>query len=329
MSGFQHCWAHNRIALAAAAVGSVLIAGIGSASAQTAPKQPANAQAKTDETAQLRKRVEQLEEQLIDIQVVLGTLETLAKSGARSGPPAPSAGATASGGRFTTQSGSMTRIDALETQLRALASQVQQLSGGRTQGGAVANNQIPPAGVNRSQPFGVQPSTGFGSTTVQPESQSRGQQQGNLAAPAQPGAASGTSSSFLPSSSGDDAQGAYESAYGLLLQQDYGAAQKSFAEFLKQHPQSPLAGNAQYWLGETYYVRGEYKFAAGAFLKGYRQYSRSNKAADSLLKLAMSLDKLGQRAAACSSLSELGQKYPQAAAHVRRRASQERSRLRC
>ncbi|MEM7279528.1 MAG: tol-pal system protein YbgF [Pseudomonadota bacterium] len=334
MSGFQHCWTLSRVALAATAAGCLLVAGYGPATAQTKPKPQANTQANTqakaDETAQLRKRVEQLEEQLIDIQVVLGTLETLAKSGARSGPPSPNAGGTAAGGTsFTSQSGSMTRMDALETQLRALASQVQQLSNGRPQGNAVANNQPPPAGVNRSQQFGVQPSTGFGSTTVQPEAQTRGQQQGSLATPAQPGAAAGTSSSFLPSSSGGNAQGAYESAYGLLLQQDYGAAQKSFADFLKRHPRSPLAGNAQYWLGETYYVRGEYKFAAGAFLKGYRQYSRGNKAPDSLLKLAMSLDKLGQRAAACSSLSELGQKYPQAAAHVRRRASQERSRLRC
>ncbi len=290
------------------------------ATAQTKAKPPTQ----NDETAQLRKRVEQLEEQLIDIQVVLGTLETLAKSGGQAAGPGATVGVAGA-------AGGSARLNALETQLRALTSQVQQLSSGQQQFPATGNSQLPPAnGANNGgfasnvQPANP-PTTGFGSTTVQPETQPSAGQQNNFAAPRT------TFNSAAPQQvpTGGDAQAEYETAYGLLLQQDYGAAQKSFSEFLKNHPTSPLAGNAQYWLGETYYVRGKYKFAAGAFLKGYRQHSRSNKAPDSLLKLAMSLDKLGQRAAACSSLGELGQKYPQAAAHVRRRASQERSRLRC
>lgn len=291
--------------------------------AQTAQQ----AQAKPDETAQLRKRVEQLEEQLIDIQVVLGTLETLAKSGVQ-----PSNGnSTAQGAGFASQSGGSDRISALETQVRALTSQVQQLSSGQSPNPTAALNPLPPASTTgQNQTASQAPVPGFGSTIVQPESQGgTGVESSNLAAPSTSPSDTNTGGVFQPSAAQADAQSQYEAAYGLLLQQDYGAAQSSFAEFLKNNPQSPLAGNAQYWLGETFYVRGQYKSAAGAFLKGYRQFSRGNKAPDSLLKLAMSLDKLGQRAAACSSLAELDQKYPQAAAHVRRRASQERSRLRC
>ena len=283
------------------------------------------AQPKTDETAQLRKRVEQLEEQLIDIQVVLGTLETLAKSGGASA----AGNVSAQGPRFSGPSGGADRISALETQVRALASQVQQLSSGRAPNGP-APNPLPRTTLEQNRTASQAPVPGFGSTVVQPESQSGTRvESGNLAAPRTTPGNTNSSGVFQPSAAQASAQSQYETAYGLLLQQDYGAAQTSFAEFLKNNPRSPLAGNAQYWLGETFYVRGQYKSAAGAFLKGYRQFSRSNKAPDSLLKLAMSLDKLGQRAAACSSLSELGQKYPQAAAHVRRRASQERSRLRC
>ena len=85
----------------------------------------------------------------------------------------------------------------------------------------------------------------------------------------------------------------YETAYGYLLQRDYGAAEAAFDEFLRRHPNDPLAGNAQYWLGESLYVRGQYRAAAGAFLKGYQTYARSAKAPESLLKLAMSLQRLG------------------------------------
>ncbi|MEO0673196.1 MAG: tetratricopeptide repeat protein, partial [Pseudomonadota bacterium] len=69
--------------------------------------------------------------------------------------------------------------------------------------------------------------------------------------------------------------------------------------------------------------------AASAFLKGYQTYDRSPKAPDSLLKLAMSLDRLGQKDAACSSFGELSQKFPQAPGHIRSRATSERRRLGC
>jgi tol-pal system protein YbgF len=121
----------------------------------------------------------------------------------------------------------------------------------------------------------------------------------------------------------------YETAYGYLLQRDYGAAEAAFDEFLRRHPNDPLAGNAQYWLGESLYVRGQYRAAAGAFLKGYQTYSRSAKAPENLLKLAMSLQKLGQKDAACSSYNELASKFPSAPAHVKTTAQAERQRAGC
>jgi tol-pal system protein YbgF len=121
----------------------------------------------------------------------------------------------------------------------------------------------------------------------------------------------------------------YETAYGYLLQRDYGAAEAAFDEFLRRHPNDPLAGNAQYWLGESLYVRGQYRAAAGAFLKGYQTYAKSAKAPESLLKLAMSLQRLGQKDAACSSFSELTTKFPSAPAHVKTTAQTERQRAGC
>lgn len=126
-----------------------------------------------------------------------------------------------------------------------------------------------------------------------------------------------------------DAETEYQTAYGYLLQQDYGAAQAAFSAFLKRYPDAALAGNAQYWLGETHYVRGAYKNAAVAFLKGYEKYGDGNKGPDSLLKLALSLGKLRQKAAACSSLDQLRSRYRNAPQPILQRAKDERRRLRC
>jgi tol-pal system protein YbgF len=122
---------------------------------------------------------------------------------------------------------------------------------------------------------------------------------------------------------------AYETAYGYLLQRDYPAAEAAFEEFLRRFPNDALAGNAEYWLGESLYVRGQFRAAAGAFLKGYQNYARSAKAPESLLKLAMSLQRLGQKEAACSSYSELATKFPNAPAHVKTSAQAERQRAGC
>ncbi|HEY9568641.1 MAG TPA: tetratricopeptide repeat protein, partial [Thalassobaculum sp.] len=51
-----------------------------------------------------------------------------------------------------------------------------------------------------------------------------------------------------------DAQ--YNYAYGLLAQGNYDGAEQALTQFLQANGDSPLASNAQYWLGETYYIRG-------------------------------------------------------------------------
>ena len=114
-----------------------------------------------------------------------------------------------------------------------------------------------------------------------------------------------------------------------MLRRDYASAQSAFGALIKNHPQSRMAGNAQYWLGETYYVRGKYRPAADAFLKAYRNYSNGIKAPDSLMKLAFSLARLGQKGAACKTFSELDLKYPNAPNHVKQRAGMERRRTGC
>ena len=121
----------------------------------------------------------------------------------------------------------------------------------------------------------------------------------------------------------------YRNAFGLLSQANYGEAELALRSFVAQNPQDPLAGNAKYWLGETFYVRQDYQQAAVTFAEAYQEYPDSGKAPDNLLKLGMSLSALGNKNDACGTFAELLKRYPQAAATVLQRAKQERQRLAC
>lgn len=270
--------------------------------------------------AQLRQRVEQLEEQLVDMQVVIGTLESLAKNtGGGAAAPAGRGGAQAFG------SGDQGRLDSMEMQIRALTAQLEQMGDQLRAAEGRRGATAPPPARTVSAPA-APPVPAFGATTVSKpdEPAPRG-----TSPDSQPGGSTRTSAVETPAGDGGSPKQLYETAYGFLLQQNYGAAEASFSDFLQRYPNDALAGNAQYWLGESFFVRGDYKVAASAFLKGYQTYQRSAKAPDSLLKLAMSLDRLGQREAACTSFNELNTRFPQAPSHVKSRADSERRRLGC
>jgi len=121
----------------------------------------------------------------------------------------------------------------------------------------------------------------------------------------------------------------YDFAIDLMKRGQYDQARTAFVEFLRLHPNDTLAGNAQYWLGETYYAQNRHKEAGDAFLTGYTTYSSSNKAPDSLLKLGMSLAALGNKDAACTVWSELGSRFPQASPAVVARNKLEREKAGC
>ncbi|MBK3736982.1 tol-pal system protein YbgF [Azospirillum brasilense] len=131
----------------------------------------------------------------------------------------------------------------------------------------------------------------------------------------------------LPANSTPEKQ--YEHAFELLRQSDYDKAEKAFSDFLAKNKTHQLAGNAQYWLGETYYVRNKFQDAAVAFAEGVQKYPKNNKAADNLLKLGMSLQQLNQKKDACTAFNQLINKFPEASASVKRRADTERRRLNC
>jgi tol-pal system protein YbgF len=147
------------------------------------------------------------------------------------------------------------------------------------------------------------------------------------AAEAAAAAASGSGANVvLP---GDTPKDQYDYAVGLLQKSAYPEAEVALKSFLKDHPSDPLAGNAQYWLGETYYARGDYKSASIAFAEGYQKYPNSPKVVDNLLKLGMALGQSGQKDNACIALKQLDKKFPDASSAIKDRANRAKQRFGC
>ncbi len=129
-------------------------------------------------------------------------------------------------------------------------------------------------------------------------------------------------------SSGDIAS-QYESAFSKLKGGDYQNAQIEFDRFLKANPGHPLSANATYWYGETFYAQQKFSEASRIFAESYKKYPKGPKAADSLLKLGMSLGGAGKTKEACVSLKQLKKQYPAGNSTLLHRADQEMSKLAC
>ncbi len=119
--------------------------------------------------------------------------------------------------------------------------------------------------------------------------------------------------------SSDSPDALYERSYENLFRRRFGDAESGFREFVQKYPEHSLGGAAQYWLGETFYSQQDYRQAAEAFLLGYKQYPKSRRAPDSLLKLGISLDRLGQKQQACAAYGSVTTEYPKAV-EARKRA---------
>ncbi|WP_168206291.1 tol-pal system protein YbgF [Labrenzia sp. PHM005] len=121
----------------------------------------------------------------------------------------------------------------------------------------------------------------------------------------------------------------YDQAYSMAVNGDYSAAETGFRTFLESYPDHELTANAQYWLGESLLAQQNYREAADAFLKTYRDHPGNSKSPDSLLKLGVSLRGLGETDVACATFSELLNKFPNAAPAVLSQARDERQRAQC
>jgi tol-pal system protein YbgF len=105
-------------------------------------------------------------------------------------------------------------------------------------------------------------------------------------------------------------QAVYAQAFDALKAGSYSIAITGFKDFLGTYPTSPLADNAQYWLGEAYYVNHDYDSAGNAFRTVLRKWPDSRKAPDAMLKLGYTQFEQKQYGAARATLEDVSKKYP-------------------
>ncbi|MDF0535437.1 tol-pal system protein YbgF [Shewanella yunxiaonensis] len=135
------------------------------------------------------------------------------------------------------------------------------------------------------------------------------QQTSNVAnaVPAQPAAASSGSSLSETDS--------YQRAVDLVLKaRQYDAAIPAFKEFISQYPNSGFADNANYWLGQLLYNKGDYVQAKTAFENVVNNFKASDKRPDSLVKLGLIAEKNNDKATAKSRYQQVVKEYANSAA---------------
>lgn len=133
-------------------------------------------------------------------------------------------------------------------------------------------------------------------------------------------------------SSGGGAAGPEQAAYDAGVQAAQGGrtaeARNLLNGFITSYPDSALTGDAYFWLGESFYLEGDYRSAASRFLDAATLYPNASRASESLLKLGMSLSVLGETDVACSTFREVSQRYP-GSGEIIRKAGVESQRAGC
>ena len=103
----------------------------------------------------------------------------------------------------------------------------------------------------------------------------------------------------------------YELGWQAMEKRDYRVAISRFKEFLKKHPKSNLADNAQYWIGESHYGLREFDQAIIEFDAVRRRYPQGEKVPAALLKQGYAFAELGEKVNARLLLQEVVEKFPE------------------
>ena len=102
----------------------------------------------------------------------------------------------------------------------------------------------------------------------------------------------------------------YDAAYQDLTRGNHELALMGFHDLLQQYPTSELADNSQYWIGESYYSKADYKQALEEFRKVPANYPAGDKVPAALLKIGYCLQNLGRNDEARDALQELIRRFP-------------------
>ena len=194
------------------------------------------------------------------------------------------------------------RVDQLERELRELRGEVDAL----VQANAVLKKQQLDIAADLEQRLAA----------IEARERAVAEAAAQAAAPAGQGASTPVEGSAMePGAAAADTGGKspelrYGEAFDALKAGKYPEAIAGMQEFLTLHPNHPLADNAQYWLGQTYYVTRDYERAIAAFAAVGVRPTDLAKTPDALLKKGLSEIELKRPDAARATLADLVNRFP-------------------
>ena len=239
-------------------------------------------------------RLSRVEQKLAELQALVGALQSFTHAN-----PAPMPAEDTNGGvpePPLSQRDLGTRVSALETQIGALTAELEQINQRLNALNAAPAAQAPlplaPSSPPPDRQGDARPppdqamaamaasagDAGDSNDTSKPrwygprpgEDQTSALPPGAPQPLSPPTASDGQPQRLMAALPGDDAHSLNEKGHGALTQNDYAGAEVAFRQLIESYPKDPLAADEQYWIGESFYRRGQYKAAADDFLKGYK-----------------------------------------------------------
>jgi len=134
----------------------------------------------------------------------------------------------------------------------------------------------------------------------------------------------GSAGSTSAASATGTAEAEFQAIRAMLDNRDFASADAALRNFIGANPNHPLSSSAFFWLGEIYFDRADYQRAAETYAAGFANYPTGYKAADTLLKLGLSLVQLGRPSDACTTFNQLRNAFPNAPINIQQRADQAR-----
>jgi tol-pal system protein YbgF len=102
----------------------------------------------------------------------------------------------------------------------------------------------------------------------------------------------------------------YQSAYRDYQRGNYDLAKQGFSDFAKANPQSDLADNAVYWIGETWFAQKKHREAIAQFDRVINEYPTSDKVPAALLKKGLAYIEMGEKAQGVVQLQYVVHEHP-------------------
>lgn len=224
-------------------------------------------------------------------------------------------------------------IHQLEEQVRQLTGKVEELNfmvlQMQTQMDELRNHTAPAQPADKPAPVAVPPQNTAPAPATPPQAPSsvRFDAQGKVLDEGNPVPEGGNTLGAVPQI--DNPDELYNMGYQHLLAGDYRAAETVFRNFIDRFPQNMRVADATFWLGEALYGQKLYREAGEVYLNVQKNYQGGGHGPENLLKLAMSMARLGEKDLACQTLAKMEEQYPNADPALLVRLKDERGRNKC